>query len=163
VGALAVLAVIGGWIQIAGLWHPLADFLKPAAEPLVEPSGAQDLLASILAVGLGIAGALVAWAMYSARTLAVPRSRPLQTLLERKFYFDELYDWVFYRPSAFLALTLRDYVERPVLLGSIDSIATGARRIGTEVTELQTGLVRTYALAIAGSVTVLALVFVWVR
>jgi hypothetical protein len=58
---------------------------------------------------------------------------------------------------------LRDYVERPILLGSIDSLAAGARRVGNEVTELQTGLVRTYALAIAGSVTVLALVFVWVK
>jgi hypothetical protein len=58
---------------------------------------------------------------------------------------------------------LRDFIERPVVLGSIDSIAAGARRIGSEVTELQTGLVRTYALAIAGSVTVLALVFVWVK
>ena len=56
-----------------------------------------------------------------------------------------------------------DFVERPVLLGSIDSLAAGARRLGSEVTGLQTGLVRTYALAIAGSVTVLALVFVWVK
>ena len=27
VGVLAVLAVVGGWIQFAGLWHPLSDFL----------------------------------------------------------------------------------------------------------------------------------------
>jgi NADH-quinone oxidoreductase subunit L len=106
---------------------------------------------------------VVAWAVYSARTLRVPRARAVRALLEHKFYFDELYDWIFYRPTVALATTLRDYVERPVLLGSIDAIATGARRIGNEVTELQTGLVRTYALAIAGSVTVLALVFVWVK
>ena len=66
-------------------------------------------------------------------------------------------------PTVLLATTLRDFVERPVLLGSIDSLAAGARRLGSEVTGLQTGLVRTYALAIAGSVTVLALVFVWVK
>ena len=163
VGTLAVLAVVGGWIQIPGLWHPLTDFFKPTVEPLVEPSGKQDLLASVLAVGLGIAGMAVAWAVYSARTLRVPQVRAVRALLEHKFYFDELYDWVFYRPTVALATTLRDYVERPVLLGSIDSIAAGARRIGNEVTELQTGLVRTYALAIAGSVTILALVFVWVK
>jgi hypothetical protein len=58
---------------------------------------------------------------------------------------------------------VRDYFERPLLLGSIDALATGARRLGSEVSGLQTGLVRTYALAIAGSVTVLALVFVWVK
>jgi NADH-quinone oxidoreductase subunit L len=163
VGVLAVLSVIGGWIQIAGLWHPLTDFLEPTVEPLVEPTGAQDLFASILAVGLGVAGIAVAWAAYSARTLAIPQARPVRALLEHKFYFDELYDWVFYKPSVALAVALRDWIERPVLLGSIDSIATGARRIGSELTELQTGLVRTYALAIAGSVTVLAFVFVWVK
>ena len=163
VGALAVLAVVGGWIQIPGVWHPLANFLKPAAEPLIEPTGAQDVLASILAVGLGIAGVVVAWALYSARTLAVPQARSVHAVLEHKFYFDELYDWVFYRPTVFLTRTLRDYFERPILLGSIDALATGTRRIGNEVTGLQTGLVRTYALSIAGGVTVLALVFVWVR
>jgi NADH:ubiquinone oxidoreductase subunit 5 (subunit L)/multisubunit Na+/H+ antiporter MnhA subunit len=87
----------------------------------------------------------------------------VRALFEHKFYFDELYDWVFYRPSVALAVALRDWIERPLLLGSIDSIATGARRLGSDLSELQTGLVRTYALAIAGSVTVLALVFVWVK
>jgi NADH-quinone oxidoreductase subunit L len=163
VGALAVLAVVGGWIQIAGIWHPLADFLKPSAEPLIEPTGAQDVLASVLAVGLGIAGVALAWAVYSARTVGPIRARPAQTILEHKFYFDELYELVFYRPTVLLTRMVRDNFERPILLGSIDAMATGARRIGNEVTELQTGLVRTYALSIAGGVTVLALVFVWVR
>ncbi len=163
VGALTVLAVIGGWLQIAGVWHPLADFLKPAVEPLVEPSGTQDFLASLGAVALGLAGIAVAWAIYSARTLTVPTARSARTLLEHKFYFDELYDAVFYRPSALLARGLRDFVEGPLVLGSLTGIAFGARRLAGEVTALQTGLVRTYALAIAGSVTLLALVFVWVK
>jgi NADH-quinone oxidoreductase subunit L len=163
VSVLAIGAVVAGWVQIAGLWTLVSDFLDPVAEPLVEPSGAQELLASLLALGLGIAGVIVAWAVYSAGTISVPRARALRATLEDKFYFDELYDWVFYRPTVLLATTLRDFVEQPVLLGSIDSLAAGARRIGSEVTQLQTGLVRTYALAIAGSVTVLALVFVWVK
>src|SRR5207237_4886317 len=104
---------IGGWIQIAGVWHPFADFLKPTVEPLVEPSGTQELLTSILAVSVGIAGILVAWAAYSARTLRIPRVRPVQALFEHKFYFDEAYDWILYRPAHLGALTLRDWVEGP--------------------------------------------------
>ena len=42
VAVLAVLSVIGGWVQIPGLWDPLADWLAPLAEPLVEPSVLQD-------------------------------------------------------------------------------------------------------------------------
>ena len=146
-----------------GLWTPISDFLDPVAEPLVEPSGTQELVASILAVAVGIAGIAVAWATYSARTLRIPSAGPVRAVLEHKFYFDELYDWAFYRPTVALAVALRDWVERPVLLGSIDRIATGARRFGSDLSDVQTGLVRTYALAIAGGVTVLALVFVWVK
>jgi NADH-quinone oxidoreductase subunit L len=86
-----------------------------------------------------------------------------RAVLEHKFYFDELYDAVFYRPAVLLAVALRDWVERPLVLGSLGSIGAGARKASTELREVQTGLVRTYALAVAGSVTVLALVFVWVK
>jgi NADH-quinone oxidoreductase subunit L len=163
VAVLSVLAVVGGWVQIAGLWHPFADFLKPTVEPLVDPSGTQDLIASLLAVGLGLAGIAVAWAAYSARTLRIPQARPVRALLEHKFYFDEAYDLVFYRPAVLLAVTLRDWFEGPVILGSLGAVAAGARRLGGDLSDLQTGLVRTYAFAVAGSVTILALVFVWVK
>ena len=163
VGALAVLTVIGGWIQIPGLWHQFDDFLEPAVEPLVEPSGAQDALASALAVGLGIAGIALAWWLYSARARPVPRSRALQTLLERKFYFDEAYDLVFYRPAVWLARTARRLIEEPVIAGSLTGVAFGARRAGGEVAETQSGLVRAYAILLAMGVATLALVFVWVR
>jgi hypothetical protein len=58
---------------------------------------------------------------------------------------------------------LRDWIERPVILGSLGEIGSVARKASSELREVQTGLVRTYALAIAGSVTVLAFVFVWVK
>ena len=163
VAVLAVLSVVGGWLQFAGLWHPLSDFLQPAAESLVEPSGTQDLAASILAVGLGLAGILVARQLYGVRRVRLPEARFARSLLEHKFYFDEAYDLVFYRPAAATARFLTRVVEGPLVAGSVESVATAARRVGTGVREAQTGLVRTYALALAGSVAVLALVFVSVR
>ena len=163
VGVLTVGAVVAGWIQIAGIWHPLADFLHPVAEPLVEPSGTQDAIASLLAVGLGLAGIWLAWLVYADRRMTVPAARPLRALLEHKFYFDEAYDWLFYKPGVWLARGLAALVERPVVGGSLTGIGIGARRAGGEVAEAQTGLVRTYALVIAAGVATLALVFVWVR
>jgi NADH-quinone oxidoreductase subunit L len=160
---LSVLAVVGGWVDIPGVWNPFADFLKPTVEPIVEPSGTQELFASLLAVGVGVLGIALAWAIYSRRTVRVPEARAVRAVLEHKFYFDELYDAVFYRPTVALAIALRDWFERPVILGSLSSIALGARRLAGDLSDLQTGLVRTYALAIAGSVTVLAFVFVWVK
>jgi NADH-quinone oxidoreductase subunit L len=163
VAVLAVLAVIGGWIQIPGVWHPFADFLHPAVEPLFEPSGTQDAIASALAVTLGILGIALAWWLYSARRQPVPRSRPLQTLLERKFFFDDAYDWAFYRPAVWTARLSRSLIEQPLIMGSLSGLALGARRAGGEVADTQTGLVRAYAILLATGVAALALVFVWVR
>jgi NADH-quinone oxidoreductase subunit L len=95
--------------------------------------------------------------------MTVPAARPLRALLEHKFYFDEAYDWLFYKPGVWLARGLAALVERPVVGGSLTGIGIGARRAGGEVAEAQTGLVRTYALVIAAGVATLALVFVWVR
>jgi NADH-quinone oxidoreductase subunit L len=163
VAVLSVLAVIGGWIQVPGIWHPFADFLDPAVEPLFEPTGTQDAIASALAVSLGIAGIALAWWLYGARARPVPHSRPLQTLLERKFFFDDAYDWAFYRPSVWAARAARALVEQPLIAGSLAGVAFGARRAGGEIAETQSGLVRAYAILIAMGVATLGLVFVWVR
>ena len=160
---LAVLAAIGGLIQIAGIWHPLADWLQPVAEPLVEPSGLQDWVTSASAVALGLAGIGLSWWIYGARRLAAPRAPFFSRLFEQKFYFDEVYDWVFYRPAAATARAWTRFVERPLIAGSIDVLAGGTRRAAGGVTQTQTGLVRSYALALAGGVAVLVLVFLSVR
>jgi NADH-quinone oxidoreductase subunit L len=163
VAVLALLSVVGGWIQFAIFWKPVETWMEPVARSLVEPSTVQDVGTSVLAAVVSIAGIALAWAMYSARVVAVPQVPSLRALLEHKFYFDELYDALFYKPAVLLARGLRDFVEGPFILGSLTGIAIGARRLAGEVTELQTGLVRTYALTIAGGVTILALVFVWVK
>ena len=163
VGALAVLAVIGGWIQIPGLWHPFSTFLEPVVEPLFEATGRQDAIASVLGVSAGILGIWLAWWLYSARKEPVPRMRAVQAALEHKFYFDEAYDWLFYRPATWIAFACRTLVERPLIAGGLTMVAFSARRAGGEVAETQTGLVRMYAFVIATAVATLALVFVWVR
>src|SRR5215203_1809978 len=147
VGALAVLSVIGGWIQFAGLWDPISDFLEPVAVSGVEPSGLQDAATSVLAVGLSLVGIATAWWIYSARRREVPRWEPAQRALEHKLYFDELYDAVLYRPASWLAAAATRFVEGPLIAGSIRGLTDSTRLLANRVTEAQTGLLRTYALA----------------
>jgi NADH-quinone oxidoreductase subunit L len=163
VAVLAVLAVIGGWVQIAGIWHPLADFLHESAEPLVEPSVAQDIFTSVLAVALGLAGIGIAWLFYGARRRPVPRRAALQRLLEHKFYFDEAYDLLFYRPAVEVARAWTSFIEGPLIAGSISGVGGGTRELGARLGQAQTGFLRSYALAIAGGLAILALIFVSVR
>ncbi len=163
VGLLTVLATIGGFIQFADVWTPVSDWLEPVAPPLVEPSGTQEAISSVLAVALGLAGIWVAWLIYGARRAEAPRLASVQALLEHKFYFDELYDFLFYRPAVLLARSLDRSVEQPLVLGSISELVRGVREVGFGTGRLQTGLVRTYALAIAASVAIVTVVFVAVR
>jgi NADH-quinone oxidoreductase subunit L len=168
VAALTVLAVIGGWIQIAGVWHPFGEWLDPVAVgrehlALIEPTVTQDYVASALAVGLGVVGIGIAWLLYGARTRPVPRSAAVQDTLEHKFWFDELYDLVFYRPAVLVAGLFRRGVEEPLIGGSIEGVSLGAREAGGALGDAQTGYLRTYALAIAGAVAVLVVVFISVQ
>jgi NADH-quinone oxidoreductase subunit L len=160
VGALTVLAAVGGWLQFAGVWTPVSDWLEPVARPLVEASGTEEAIASVSAVVLGAAGIAVAWWIYSARRAAAPKP---SRILEHKFYFDELYNALFYWPAVGLSRALYWTVEGPLVNGSITGIAELARWSGTRVRELQTGLVRMYAFALAAGLAVLVLVFVAVK
>jgi NADH-quinone oxidoreductase subunit L len=101
--------------------------------------------------------------MYSRRRLAVPRLAFAQHALEHKLWFDEAYDLVFYRPSVALARFFGTAVEGFVVSGSIVGLGRGVRDAARGVAEAQTGLLRTYALAIAGGLAVLLVVFISVR
>jgi NADH-quinone oxidoreductase subunit L len=163
VGVLAVLSAVGGFLQFAPVWHPVETWLQTVAEPLVSPKSWQEAVSSVLAVALGLGGMAVAWAVYGVRRVAVPQVPALQTLFERKFYFDELYDALFYAPAAAGARLLGRAVERPLIAGSVKEVADGTRDLGKGFARVQTGLLRTYALAIASSLAVLTVVFVAVR
>jgi len=163
VAVLAVLSVIGGWIQFAPLWHPVETWLQSVAEPVVTPTDWQEGISSALAVLLGLLGIYVAWALYAVKTFTVPRFAFAQRVLEHRFYFDELYDALFYRPTVWLAKALYRGVEDPLIAESSTSLGQDTRNLGRVVARLQTGLVRTYVLAIASSAAVLAIVFIAVK
>jgi NADH-quinone oxidoreductase subunit L len=163
VGVLAVLSVVGGWLQFSPVWHPIETWLQTVAEPVVSPTNWQEAISSILAVLLGLAGIYVAWAMYAVRKLTAPRFAFAQRVLEHKFYFDELYDVIFYRPTVWMAKRFFSWIEEPLIAESSNSLGQDTRDLGRAVSRLQTGVLRTYALAIASGVAVLTVVFVAIR
>ena len=162
VGVLTVLSIVGGLVVIPGVWEPFLEWIDGVAEPLVTPSVAQDYTTSLIAVTLGLAGIALARRAFNAGRELVTRAR-LRNVLEHKLYFDELYDALFSQPAQRLAVRLRDAVEGPVVQRSLVEIGRGTREAAGEVARLQTGLLRTYLLVIAGSVAVLLIVFLAVR
>jgi NADH-quinone oxidoreductase subunit L len=160
VGVLALGATLAGWLQVPGGWHSVSNWLQPVAAPVLETTNTQEAIASIVSVVLGLAGAGIAWWIYIARRRPAPAAPPA---LERKFWFDEVYDALFYRPAVTTAKVLYALVEGPFVGGSMAAIAETVRGLGSETRRLQTGFVRTYALAVAASLAVLAVVFIAVR
>ena len=84
-------------------------------------------------------------------------------LLEHKFYWDELYDAVFYKPADLSRARLGRFVEQPLIAGSIGEVTRGFRLGSGELGRVQNGLVRSYALALASGLAVLAVVFLATR
>jgi NADH-quinone oxidoreductase subunit L len=160
VGVLAVGATVVGWLQVPGGWQAVSNWLDPVVPPLVDPTSTQETIASVVSVALGVAGIAIAWWIYVARRRPAPAASPA---LERKLWFDELYDRLFYRPSAAFARLLHALVEGPIVGGSMAGVADAVRGLGSETRRLQTGFVRTYVLMIAASLAVLAVVFIAVR
>ena len=162
---LAVLSVVGGWIQFAPLWHPLTNWLGPVARTLgvAEPRSWDEALASVLAVALGLAGIGVAYLVYARRRVAVPSLPAVQRVLAHKLYFDEAYDTLFYRPAAALATLWRRDFEEPVVLAAGPDLGETAIDAGRGVRRIQTGLLRTYVLFLGAGMAVVAIVFLMVR
>ena len=124
VAILAVLATFGGWIQFAPFWTPISKWIEPVAPSLVDASGWQEAVSSLCGVAAGALGIWIAWALYSRRSMEVPRYAAVQNVLEHKFYFDELYDVVFYKPAVALSHGLAWLIEAP-LLRSVGQFAGG--------------------------------------
>jgi NADH-quinone oxidoreductase subunit L len=161
VGVLAVLATVGGWLQWAPQWHPFTDWLEPAARtlPAAIPTNAQEYYTSAATVIAGLAGIAIAWAIYSERTIAVPAAPFWRRLLEHKFYVDELYDAVFYKPAAALATGLKRELEDAVILQTGTDIGETTLETGGLVRRIQTGLLRTYVLFLAAGAAAVVLAF----
>jgi len=161
VATLALLAVVGGWIQIAGLWHPFSSFLDAVAPAFgAEPSAAREWLLSAVSLGVVLGGLWIAWAIYSAHSQKAPRT---PAVLVEKLYFDRAYDLAFYRPAVWLAQRLGSWFERPVIERSGDEIGLGALIGGRFSAAIQNGLARSYVLLVAAGVSVIVLLFLVLR
>ena len=112
-----------------------------------------------MTVLVGLAGIAVAWAVYSERKIAIPAAPSLRRVLEEKFYFDWLYDRIFYAPAVWLATVLRREFEEPVVLQTGTDLGDTTLATGGLVRRIQTGLLRTYVFFIAAGAAAVVLAF----
>jgi NADH-quinone oxidoreductase subunit L len=154
-GPLAFLAVIGGIVAVPGLTDTLEHFLEPS----FEDSRFRDTAPTEGAEWLGLAGGGLVGAAGIAAAFVVYMRRPglaaqvrerfaaVHRFLFNKWYFDELFDAVFVRPTATAGNFGRRVIETDFVQGVIVGGATGVVRAGTSLARsVQTGYLRAYAL-----------------
>jgi NADH-quinone oxidoreductase subunit L len=182
---LAFFAVTAGWVGIPEHF-PLIGGLLPSwfnhfvGETLLEPIHAVDFNAVPLLTSMVVAlgGLTLGWLVY--RNVTADTDPLRQSLgvfyrwLENKYYFDELYDFVFVRPARWISATftyrwidqgiidgvlhsvafvsthigsaLRNYFDAPVVNGFGDFVGEGVKRLGQRFRIVQTGRLQQYML-----------------
>jgi NADH-quinone oxidoreductase subunit L len=154
-GVLAVLAVVGGVLQIPTVTHVVHDFLEPTFEEsrfydTLEPTDATLLLGLVAGAALALAGVAAAYVLWVRRP-ELParlreRFRPLYALFANKWYFDELIDVLIVRPARVFGAFAAGVFETVVVNGLLTGGTSGVVRASSAaVRGAQTGLTRYYA------------------
>jgi NADH-quinone oxidoreductase subunit L len=153
---LAVGATFGGMIGLplvdpgGAIWAG-AIFVLPANNVL-EAAHHIPFSARILPLVLGLIGITTAYVMYILRPewpgRVAAQLRPIHTFLVHKWYFDELYDWLFVRPAKRLGHGLWRGGDGYVIDGfGPDGVAAATVDVARRATRLQTGYLYHYAFA----------------
>src|SRR6202171_5700731 len=158
------IVILAGGAVVAG-YIPVASFLAPVFGGAGEGGAGVFIGLAALSVLVALVGFAVAYLLHARRPeLAVAwrtRLGPIHTLVEHKYYIDELYDRIFVRPGLALARFLNDVVEPRVIDGAVNAVATFTLLEAREFRLLQTGRVRSYALVTLGGAVGILLIVVW--
>jgi NADH-quinone oxidoreductase subunit L len=168
-GALAVLAIVGGAVQIPGATHVLDSFLEPTFADSryydeLEPSSGLTVLGMLTGGALAIAGIALAYHLWVRKPEAPMALRTRLSGLHRvfvnKWYFDEIINFLVVRPFSWFGRFARNTFERLVISGVFMGGPTAAARAGSAaVRAAQSGYLRYYAALLLVGVTGLGLYF----
>jgi NADH-quinone oxidoreductase subunit L len=159
---LAVGAAVAGSLNLTPEGSFTA-FLEPVTGPV--PSGAGIAPAANATIGatIAIATLIVAfliwgWGRVDWQAMR-DRLEPLPTTLLNGWYVDRAYDVLFVQPGKAVASAAAFWVDARVIDGLANATGAGVKRLAQVGRRIQTGYVRTYALAVfLGAVAVLAFV-----
>ncbi len=165
--ALGVLALIGGLVQIPGVTDVIAHFLDPAFEDSIYAGMHPTTEESWIGLGEGglisVAGIAFTWFLYAKRPnipgMLERRFGPVHALLVNKWYFDEIIDFVIVNPVKGFGRFCNEIFERFVINGATNNSVAVIRSAGGVVRDLQSGLLRGYAVLMLFGIVGIGLYF----
>jgi NADH-quinone oxidoreductase subunit L len=167
VAILALLSVVGGFLQPTAGFNIgprlVENYLAPAVGKLGwEPRSIEWLptAATLLLAGFTF---WLAYYFYVTKRWSPAAWRArfgfLPTLLERKYYFDELYDAVLVRPMDWAARAAGRWIDKPVIDGAVGGVAGVTEAGAASLSVTQSGYFRNYVLVfVAGAVVAAGIV-----
>jgi len=153
-GALAVLALVGGLVQVPGIDDAVTRFLEPTFADSkyvhVEVSAGPAWLGLVIGALIAIAGVTIAyriWVLKPGTSLRIrERFSGAYVFLWHKWYFDEIIDFAIVRPTLWTGRVVATTFERGVITGVVTDGTTSVVRAGSAaVRRAQTGFLRYYA------------------
>jgi NADH-quinone oxidoreductase subunit L len=165
---LALLAIVGGVIQIPGVDLGIERFLSPtfADSKLVRdaPSTSSAWLGLVVGAVIAVVGIAIAYRIWLAKpgtaTRLQARFGAVHQFLVNKWYFDELIDFAVVRPAQWFGRFADSVLERVVIAGGVTGGTVGiVRACSASVRRAQSGFLRYYAAAMIVGISGLALYF----
>jgi NADH-quinone oxidoreductase subunit L len=151
---LAVGSVLAGALNFPASL-PNAAWLSSFLEPVIGHAAHEEALGVIVVMwALAAVAVLGAWWIYGIdleRRAAVRlRLGPVNQIVRHKFFVDEIYATVVVAPFQLLASFLAGVVDRRVIDGAVNGVASLTSRGATVLRRVQSGFVRSYALGVLG-------------
>jgi NADH-quinone oxidoreductase subunit L len=159
---LAFGSVGAGWL----LSTSVPEWLTPVFAGTPETEAAHHLshaAVTWLSIGVTVAGALLAWALFRNGTAPVaPPAGFLVRAARKNLYGDAFNETVFEKPGLYLTRALV-YFDNKGLDGLVNGLAAMVGGGSSRLSRTQTGFVRSYALSMLGGALLVAVAFLVVR
>jgi NADH-quinone oxidoreductase subunit L len=162
---LAILSIFGGLLNLPGIWlkgqaHWLSHHLEhnTGGLNLIEAEHADNgitLMLMIIAVAVCLGALVVCYLVYGKKQNVPVADAELsgwQKISANKLYFDEIYNFLFVRPTEWLSVVGHKFIEIMFLNGIILGFAKGIGASGELVKKWQTGRVNWYILWMVGGI-----------
>jgi len=163
-GPLVFLAACSFAIGMVFYWGAgqgyLEKWTKPIGELHVDASIAIVSTVVVL-VGLGIAGWVYGKGRLDRAKALQQRFRPVWTLLDNKWYFDDFYLWLVQSVQQTIARICRGFEENAIVKGLVGGPVRLTRWTGDHLRRLQAGRLNFYAYCFVCGVTVLLFLLLW--
>ncbi len=161
---LGILSLVGGWSHVA-----FGNFLDPVFGTATEATAAAShgLELTLAAVSLIVVaiGFFFAWLFYykkpgTAGALAL-KAKPLYSLVENKYWVDEIYGFIVTGLLMFTRLILAGLVDTGLVNGSGALAGATTRGLSTVTRRVQSGNIRSYAgwLALGAAAILVVMIF----